>query len=571
MNPSDEIKQRLDIVDVISESVSLQRAGRNFKAVCPFHVEKTPSFFVFPDRGTWHCFGACATGGDIFAFVMKKENLDFAGALRLLAERAGISLGRASPAAEETQRDRLRKANEAAALFFQHALGTQAGAGALDYMTMRGIDRETAQAFRLGYAPDSWDALREHLKGRGFSEAELLKAGLQVEGERGLYDRFRHRLVVPICDERGRTVGFGSRILPGEATSGAESDGPKYLNTPQTPIFDKGAVLYALDRALEHIRRADLAVIVEGYMDVIAAHQHGNTNVVASMGTALTERQLGLLRQLTENIVLAFDPDLAGQAASERGNQIARHLGAEIKVMRLPKGRDPDEIIRADPEEWRRLVTAAEPFDFFSAAMSENVPTEHGRRASSGRQAPAAQDESRVDIEKGEEMCLALLVRHPQLRPRGSALAEDLFVGALNRLLFQAWREAPPEADLRERLPEELRTHLEEILDRNMLPFDAPQAEEALTDCTARIEKRKLREEKSVSSQQIAEKEQRLGSARLIESALRQGEALPQDLPDDDTANATGLVRDMEMGLRLHDKASDRSQGNASNPENHDR
>ncbi|MGD0766512.1 MAG: DNA primase, partial [Dehalococcoidia bacterium] len=333
MNPSEEIKQRLDIVDVISESVSLQRAGRNFKAVCPFHVEKTPSFFVFPDRGTWHCFGACATGGDIFAFVMKKENLDFAGALRLLAERAGIGLGRKSAVAEETERDRLRKANEAAALFFQNALGTRAGESALDYMTMRGIDRETAQSFRIGYAPDSWDALREHLKGRGFSEAELVKAGLLVEGERGLYDRFRHRLVVPISDERGRTVGFGSRILPSEASTSADSDGPKYLNTPQTPIFDKGAVLYALDRALEHIRRADLAVIVEGYMDVIAAHQHGNGNVVASMGTALTERQFSLLRQLTENIVLAFDPDLAGQAAGERGGQIARHLGAEIKVM----------------------------------------------------------------------------------------------------------------------------------------------------------------------------------------------------------------------------------------------
>ncbi len=228
MDAVEEIKQRVDIVDLISESVPLQRSGRNYRALCPFHAEKEPSFYVFPDNGIWRCFGGCATGGDIFAFVMKKENLDFSGALRVLADRAGITLGRKSAVAEETQKDRLRQANEAAALFFQHALlNTQAGGAALNYLTMRGIDRQTAEEFQLGYAPDSWDALREHLKGRGFNEAELLKGGLLVEGDRGLYDRFRQRVTIPIHDERGRTVGFGSRIIPAEDAE--EAEGPEVL------------------------------------------------------------------------------------------------------------------------------------------------------------------------------------------------------------------------------------------------------------------------------------------------------------------------------------------------------
>jgi DNA primase len=557
MNPVEEIKQRVDIVDVISESVSLQKSGRNYRALCPFHAEKAPSFFVFPDRGTWHCFGGCATGGDVFAFVMKKENLDFSGALRVLAERAGISLGRKTGAAEETEKDRLRQANEAAALFFQHALlNTQAGAAALNYLTLRGIDRQTAEAFQLGYAPDSWDALREHLKGRGFNEAELLKSGLLVEGERGGYDRFRQRATIPIRDERGRAVGFGSRGLPSESVD-AEPEGPKYLNTPQTPIFDKGAILFGLDRAAEHIRRSDLAVIVEGYMDVIAAHQHGNLNVVASMGTALTERQLGLLRRLTENIVLAFDPDTAGQAASERGDLVAQRMGAQIRVMKLPKGRDPDEIIRADPEAWRRFVVEAEAPKAFSAAIIQSTPTEHGRRTSAKRKAPPAAGEERVDLSKGEETCLALLVRYPNLRAEGMAIGEELFEDILNRQIFEVWREAGPDGELREKVAEEsLRQRLERIVARDLPPYDPAQAERALATCTERLKKTRIRDEKRARNSEIAEKEQRLGAGRLVKYAQKtmQGEALPQDLPEDETAGVTALVRDMEAGLELHEK-----------------
>ena len=566
MNPVEEIKRRLDIVEIIGESVNLQRSGRNYKAVCPFHAEKTPSFYVFPDKGTWHCFGGCATGGDIFSFVMRRDDIDFAGAVRLLAERAGVSTRR-SEAVERTQRDRLRQANESTALFFQHGLyGSQAGQTALDYLTMRGVDRQTAEAFQLGYAPDSWDALREHLKGRGFIEPELLQAGLLVEAENAdgagkrCYDRFRHRLVVPIKDERGSIIGFGSRSLvdarhsvPGqsETPSTIDADSPKYVNTPQTPIFDKGAILYGLDRAMEQIRRSDLAVIVEGYMDVIAAHQHGYTNVVASMGTALTERQLGSLRRLTENVVLAFDPDSAGRAASERGDQVARQLGIQIKVMRLPKGRDPDELIRADPEKWPRLVTGAEVRELFRSQQVQSVPTEHGRRVSKDK-ATKGNEEERVDTGKAEETCLALILRHPQLKSQGLALSDDIFTVAANRQLFQTWRDSP-ESDLMETLPEELQPQLERILTRDLPPFDPQQAEQALSTCTSRLKKGKLRLRKTVSSQNIAEKEQKLGAERLLEQALKEikGEASPQDLPEDESAV---LMRDMEAGLELHDK-----------------
>jgi len=571
MNPVEEIKQRLDIVDVIGESVSLQRSGRNYRALCPFHAEKAPSFFVFPDKGTWHCFGGCATGGDVFAFVMKKENLDFSGALRVLAERAGITLGRKGAAPEETEKDRLRQANEAAALFFQHALfNTQAGAGALAYLTMRGIDRQTAESFQLGYAPDTWDALKEHLKGRGFGEGELLKAGLLVEGEKGPYDRFRQRATISIRDERGRTVGFGSRMLPGD--SGAEPEGPKYLNTPQTPIFDKGAILFGLDRSAEHIRRADVAVVVEGYMDVIAAHQHDNLNVVASMGTALTERQLALLRDLTENIVLAFDPDSAGQAASERGDVIARRMGAQIRVMKISGDRDPDEIIRADPEGWRRLVVEAQPFVVDREKGIQSTPTEHGRRTTTRRRTQPVLQEEMVGLSKGEETCLALLVRYPHLRAEGMVIKEELFDDILNRQLFQLWREAGSESELQGMVAEEsLRQRLERIIVRDLSPYSTA-VEEALASCTERLKKGRIRDEKRARNPEIAEKEQRLGSGHLIEHArkLIAGEAPSQDLPEDETADAQIVVRDMEAGLELHEKNIDENHARKSSITAHD-
>jgi DNA primase len=376
----DEVKARLDIVDVVGSYVRLQKAGRQFKANCPFHQEKTPSFTVSPDRQTWHCFGACGTGGDIFSFVQRKENTDFNGALRILAERAGVELQRESSRRDELQP--LYDANEAAAIFF-HSYLLGGGSGALAYAEGRGIDRQAMSDFQIGASPPAWDALRDHLYKKGFSEAQLVEAGLLVASDRGGYDRFRGRLMFPIRDERGRVAGFGGRVLPGgDEGGGRPADGAKYINTPQTPIFDKGGILYALDRARAAIRTTGTAVIVEGYMDVVAAHQFGHRNVVASMGTALTERQVGAVERLKpQRAVFAMDADAAGNAAALRDVQMAVAVGSrrpvpvatprgigsapnlaiEWRVAALPPGVDPDDLVRRDPAEWEALVESSKP------------------------------------------------------------------------------------------------------------------------------------------------------------------------------------------------------------------
>lgn len=375
----DEIKERLDIVDVISGYVPLKKAGRNFKGLCPFHAEKTPSFIVFPDTGTWHCFGACNTGGDIFTFIMKKENVDFGEALRLLADKAGIVLETRRPEMTEAERrlDRLREIHAAAASFYHHLLVHSPRAqGAREYVERRGLSQETVERFELGYAPDEWDALLRYLTGKGYAPADLLEAGLIIEreGSAGYYDRFRHRLIIPIRDRRGRTIGFGARAL--------DDTLPKYLNSPQTPLFDKSAVLFGLDKAARGIRARGEAVIVEGYMDVLTAHQHGIDNVVASMGTALTETQLQQLAQLTSRFILALDADVAGDQATLRGLHLVRQtvgrrkvprltaqgtlqqetrLMVDLRILTLPAGYDPDELIREDVTRWEELVRHAQP------------------------------------------------------------------------------------------------------------------------------------------------------------------------------------------------------------------
>lgn len=382
MSAIDEIKQRIDIVDLVAESVRLQRAGRNFKGLCPFHTEKTPSFIVSPDRQSWHCFGACGTGGDAITFVMKRDGVEFREALETLARRAGVVLESVRRRPEEDERrNRLVEANEAAALFFHHALRESSEAEpARRYLETRGLDAYTIERFQLGYAPRAYEALTTYLRERGFRDTELLDAGLCSPGDHGPYDRFRARLMFPIRDDRGRVAGFGGRSLP--ELEDPERPGPKYLNTPQTPLFDKGSLLYALDQAREGIRARGRVVIVEGYMDAIAAHQHGFTNVVASMGTALTERQVGLLKRLTRNVVVALDADAAGSEATLRDVEVIaqavereavpvptwegliRHqqrLAADIRVTMLPEGRDPDDVIRSDPSLWERLVDEARP------------------------------------------------------------------------------------------------------------------------------------------------------------------------------------------------------------------
>ena len=341
MSVVEEIKDRLDIVEVISAYVPLRKAGNLYKGLCPFHQEKTPSFVVYPDRGTWHCFGACGIGGDVFSFVMKRDNLDFREALEVLAQKAGVEL--TPPSAARSQQDqtldRLREINQAAAVWFHHQLRqTPQGQTARDYLAGRGFTDATLDKFLLGYAPDGWNGLLAYLQGKNYEPADLLAAGLVIEreqpepGRSPYFDRFRHRIMTPIRDLHGHVIGFGARALRSEQQ-------PKYLNTPQTPLFEKSSVLYGLDAARRAIRPRGKAIIVEGYMDVLACHQAGEENVVASMGTALTETQIKQLRRYTSTIVLALDADAAGQAATLRGISQAREaLDREWVPVLTPTG-----------------------------------------------------------------------------------------------------------------------------------------------------------------------------------------------------------------------------------------
>ena len=381
MTAIDEIKSRIDIVDLVSETVKLRHSGKNYTGFCPFHPNThTPAFVVFPDSGTWRCFGQCNEGGDIFKYMMKKEGWDFPEALKRMAERAGVQL-EARPQEERAsaeEHERLRTLLEEAVTFYRHQLfHTPPGLAALDYLHHRSLTDETIEAFGLGYAPHAWDAAIGYFTGKGYSIQELMAVGLSNEREATgeLFDRYRHRITFPIRDPAGRMAGFGARILD-------PNDQPKFLNSPQTVLFDKGRLLYALDRARKAIRTLDQAVIVEGYLDVIALHQGGFPNTISPMGTALTEAQLHLLKRFTRRFVLALDADAAGQKATLRGLEVARQaldhgdelafdahgllrhearLQADLRVTTLPAGMDPDEVVNRDPAEWGRILEAARP------------------------------------------------------------------------------------------------------------------------------------------------------------------------------------------------------------------
>lgn len=380
MTTVDEIKARLDIVDIVSETVNLRHSGKNYSGFCPFHTNtKTPAFAVFPDSQTWRCFGQCNEGGDLFSYVMKREGWDFAEALRHLADRAGVTLQEYTPEEQEQveENEHLREILSMAVTFFQHQLrNTAGGKAALDYLHNRKLTDATIDAFALGYAPDAWDSLTNYLTSRNVSVEDLTNAGLVTEREGGgVYDRFRHRLVIPIRDHRGRMAGFGGRVL-------RPDDVPKYLNSPTTAIFDKSRLLYGLDMASREIRANDQVVIVEGYLDVIGPYQAGFKNCVSPMGTALTEDQFRLIKRYSRKIILALDPDAAGQQATLRGLQTARQsleregdvvfdsrglmgiegrLKADIRVTTLPDGTDPDEIALENPDRWAQIIKEAKP------------------------------------------------------------------------------------------------------------------------------------------------------------------------------------------------------------------
>lgn len=378
MGVVDEVKDRVDITEYIGRHVHLNKAGRNFKGLCPFHTEKTSSFFVFPENQRWHCFG-CGKGGDVFNFAMDFEGVDFRTALEDLARQTGVELKPLTPeqVEAETEADRLRVLLEAAADYYHTLLGSAPQAKkARQYLKKRGFKQATIDTFQVGYCLDQWKALRTHLSSKGFSIDEQVKAGMLVQKDNGdTYDRFRGRVMIPIHDRRGRMIAFGGRVIEPDAQ-------PKYMNSPQTILFDKSKVLFGYHFASQAIREADAAVIVEGYMDVIIPHQAGYKNIVAPMGTALTESHLKQLQRLTKRFILALDPDAAGIHATLRGLDIAREtldrelqpvfdarglvgyegrLGADIRVVTLPEGLDPDELILDDPARWEKQIADSQP------------------------------------------------------------------------------------------------------------------------------------------------------------------------------------------------------------------
>jgi DNA primase len=431
----ERIKQKLDIVEEIGAVVSLKKSGKAFKGLCPFHGERTPSFYVFPDKQDWHCFG-CGERGDIITFVQKQQSLDFREALALLAERAGIPLengGRpesAEEAAETSARKRMRALNEAAAIWFHHQLLQSTSAQyCRSYLDSRGVSNDSIAQWRLGYAPDG-DALVQYLLSVGYSEKELVEVGLAREREAtrggGIYGYFRNRLIFPIRDARGQTIAFGARALDGS--------NPKYLNTPQTLLFDKSATLYGIDLARDAIRRGNRIVIVEGYMDVIVPYQHGTRNVVACIGSAITEKHIRQIKKLTRRVTLALDPDAAGESATLRGITVAQqafdrvvvpvpgpapdsaraqqegwatHNGrrgmprgivrfeeqvdAEITVAKLPPHEDPDEFVRRDPTGWQQAIEQSAPLiEYLISAQTAGLAldTPQGKLEASRRLLP---------------------------------------------------------------------------------------------------------------------------------------------------------------------------------------
>ncbi len=535
MSAITEVKQKTDVVEVVSQYVSLKKAGRNLAGLCPFHSEKHPSFFVYPEQQSWHCFG-CNTGGDVFSFVMKKESLDFGEALRLLAQRAGVTIpSRFEREEGKEEKERLYRINEAAARYFHDLLlNSPDGEKARNYVSRRGFSAKTVADFQLGFSLNSWDSLKQHLLERGYTESELPTAGLTVAAESGkTHDRFRNKLMFPILDIKGRIIGFGARVL--------DDSLPKYINSPQTTVFDKSSNLYGINLAASGIRQEDRAIIVEGYMDAITAHQNGFNNVVASMGTSVTEKQVSSLKKMTKNIVLALDADVAGKEAMLRGVSYENTLGAEVRVITLPVDKDPDDMIKEDADTWRQLLIEALPimdytFNMVTAKLDLNtardkslaverllpiiaemkdtvrqahylqklarlvkisertIEAELSRIRTSPRRAQVASEQAVARTlhsffsNRLEENCLTLLLQHPELK--GEDVSPEYFENSENREIFVAWQQTDNLQSLKEKLDAAIHEHLDSLLNRELPPN---QVEQRYAEYARRLKERHLK------------------------------------------------------------------------------
>lgn len=431
----EQIKQAITIADFIGEYIQVTRAGVNFKARCPFHNEKSPSFMISNERQSWHCFG-CNEGGDVFTFLQKMEGLSFPEALKILADRTGVEIPRQGNAEYQSSvKNRGKDVLEFAALFYHAVLNQSPRAeAARAYVTHRGLDSVTLKTWTVGYAPDAFDALLNAATKRGIGVDDLLASGLIGRTERGgYYDRFRDRVMFPIRDHHGAVVGFTGRLLVEKEHQG------KYVNTPQTALFDKGALLYGLNRAKVAIKKEKSVVIVEGQMDVITAHQFGFEHTVASSGTALTDIQLQLLKRYTDTIIMAFDQDSAGRAAALRGIMIALARGLEVKVIVVPEGagKDADEIIRKDKQVWADSVRDAVPFIEFaiaSAVKTNDITSAKGKAAAVGAVIPFI---SSLESPVEREVWIQMLARQVGIR-------FETVIQEMNQQTKRVLRSSPP-------------------------------------------------------------------------------------------------------------------------------
>ena len=356
---AEQIKERLDIVETLNSYIKLEKSGINYKARCPFHNEKTASFFVSPTRQSFYCFG-CQANGDIFTFVEKFEGLDFRGALELLAGKAGITLSKVENKEVERGRSRLFEVMEKATIFFEKNLEQKINAK--EYIEKRGISNNSIKNWRIGFIEEEWRKLQNFLEGQGFTKEEMLNAGLikKIEGEAKYYDTFRNRVMFPIFDSAGRVVAFSGRFLGEDALpAGEASKAPKYLNSPETELFRKSEVLYGFHLAKNSIRKLDYTVMVEGQIDLVLSHQSGVPNTVASSGTSITEEHLKKVQKLSNRVIIAYDSDKAGEKAALRASEIALAIGMEVKIAPLKDDEDPASIVQRDPEEWKETLRKA--------------------------------------------------------------------------------------------------------------------------------------------------------------------------------------------------------------------
>ena len=575
MTAIDDVKSRLDIVEVISQRVPLQRSGNSYKAPCPFHQEKTPSFHVFPDRQSWRCFGACAAGGDVLSFVMKAEGLEFGEALKQMAQVAGVTLPQRG---QNPQNEAAYKINEDTRAYFQRTLASAQGASTREYLEKRGVDKQAIEAFGVGLSPSDGESLKNHLIREGYSPEELVSAGVVRAGDDGVsHDLFRGRLMFPIRDAHGNLVGFGARTLDGTE--------PKYLNSPQGPMFDKSRILYAMDRARTDVRKNG-AVIVEGYMDAIAAHQAGFKNVIAQMGTALTEFQVDEIRRLTGKMTMALDQDAAGQNATLRSLDVVlqnfrtkavnkqgpdgttQTVDADPRIIVMPPGQDPDEVIHRSPSDWTNLVESAipaitfrinaitgqgditspegkarcvaeaapfihllaggiqqanaieqlagnlsVPIDTVKAALSRPSVARRTRQPEQPRSAAStASPFAKLDHDPMEEYCLQLLLGYPEVREMAGGLRPEFFTRHENRELFARWLDVGPGMDKDKTLAavrrdgdDEVTAQLNALSEKPMIPSDATGRTKSLAEVVSRLEERNLKNLKGEEVKRFAD------------------------------------------------------------------